>query len=445
MRIHHPRYILFLVVLILIGVISLACSQDGTDQPVPEPGSAEQTDTESAEAEPPDEDSNPLKSRVIKLEDELVGLERKVTSLQGEQEPSGQFLLYVVIGGTLLTALGALIAIFISRQMVGKLREQVGSVRESFGRKLNDNQQNWEGQLRHIRQRDKDNAEKLEEIVSSHSQLYNSQQGFQTNLSALENRFEVFELTADRDVSGQDEHPPLEGILQEARDNIEALASAYESGEPLDYVDLGEPTPSQKTLQLLNTIARSIEEWKNESEQSSTADPNLVQTLEYANQAIKSKLKDNRGSAPPLPELPQVNADVDRDTAADTEFQNECTAYVSRYEGLLTGLQLACKVDEEEYNRFIPQFVKDRLFNSIAKFVKFDQLPEQLDGYLQLVGYQIVPIEIGKTQADARLHDIQGSQQTHLEAGTVVDVISPGLQRIDNSEIIQKPIVIRGE
>ena len=81
----------------------------------------------------------------------------------------------------------------------------------------------------------------------------------------------------------------------------------------------------------------------------------------------------------------------------------------------------------------------------MSRFVPFDQLPEQLEQCLQLVGYEIVPIEIGKTQADARVHDIQGSRQTDVVSGTVVEVILPGLRRKIDGEIIQKPVVIRGE
>jgi len=172
--------------------------------------------------------------------------------------------------------------------------------------------------------------------------------------------------------------------------------------------------------------------------------PDFIQTLGYANQVIKDKLKEIRGPAPLVPEPPELETDANTD-AAYSEFQNECTAYVSRYEGFLIGYQLGCTINETEYNQFIPQFIKDRLFNSIARFIKFDQVPDQLDEYLQLVGYEVVPIEIGKTQADARVHDIQSSQQTNDAPGTVIEVVLPGLQRIDNGEIIQKPIVIRGE
>ena len=81
----------------------------------------------------------------------------------------------------------------------------------------------------------------------------------------------------------------------------------------------------------------------------------------------------------------------------------------------------------------------------MSRFVPFDQLPEQLEQCLQLVGYEVVPIEIGETQADARVHEIQGSRQTNGEPGTVVEVILPGLSRKIDGEIVQKPVVIRGE
>ena len=81
----------------------------------------------------------------------------------------------------------------------------------------------------------------------------------------------------------------------------------------------------------------------------------------------------------------------------------------------------------------------------MARFFSFDKLPKQLDEFLQFVGYEVVPIEIGKTKADARVHEIQGSRQTGGESGTIVEVILPGLQRKGDGEILQKPVVIRGE
>ena len=235
-----------------------------------------------------------------------------------------------------------------------------------------------------------------------------------------------------------------ETLVQETSERITELARTYKDGEAIDFVNIENPTLSQKVLLILNWIARTIEDWTNELEQSGTANPDLIQTLGFANQDIKDKLKEVRGPAPPLPEPLNPDTEVSTD-AAYNEFKNKCNAYVSRYAELFVGYQLERQIAETEYNQFIPQFIKDRLFNGVARFLSFEQLPEHLDHCLQLVGYEVVPIEIGKTEADVRLHEIQASRQTNAESGTIVEVISPGLRRKVNGEIIQKPVVIRGE
>ena len=122
---------------------------------------------------------------------------------------------------------------------------------------------------------------------------------------------------------------------------------------------------------ILNWIARTIEDWENELEQSGTANSDLIQTLGFANQDIKDKLKKVRGPAPPLPEPLNPDTDVSTD-AAYNEFKNKWSAYVSRYEGLLVGYQLGRQIAETEYNQFIPQFIKDRLFNGVARFTNLN-------------------------------------------------------------------------
>ena len=437
MRIHQFRYVLFLLALILIGVSALVYSQDAPEQSNDEQNPVEQTT----------EIPNPLETQVTNLEKKLTDLQHShntlVTSL-GSPTP-----IYTIIFGATIV-LGFALVIFLVMRMAGKLREELDTSERLLQNRFNNSEQRWEGQLKHIRQRGKDNTQKLEEIVSNYSTIRNEQNEFQNILSKLGNRLDSFELTLvnldlekvpDKTV---DKKPQLEEIIQEAQTKIESLVRMYENGEPIDWIDIEDPTPSQTTLQILNWMARSIEDWKDDLEQSGQANPDLIQTLGYANQIIKDKLKEVRGPAPPVPEFPEMETDVNTYPAYN-EFQNDCTAYVSRYEGLLIGFQLGRTIDETEYNQFIPQFIKDRLFNSVARFIEFDRLSEQLDEYLQLVGYEVAPIEIGKTQADARIHDIQSSQQTNDESGTIVEVVIPGLQRIDNGEIIQKPVVIRGE
>ena len=437
MKIHQFRYVLFILALILIAVTLRVYSQEVPEQSNGEPNPVGQTI----------EIPNPLESQVTELEKNLTDLQLSHDALIDSLDNPSQ--IYTMIFGALIV-LGFAVVIFLVMRMVRRLRSEVHASERLLQDRFNNSEQRWEGQLKHIRQRGKDNTGKIEEMVSNYSTIPNEQKNLQNTLSKLGNRLDGLELTLvnlDLDKVPDkivDDQPQLEEIIQEAQAKVEALARTYENGEPIDWIDIEDPTPSQITLQILNWMVRSVEAWKDDLEQSGEANPELIQTLGYANQAIKDKLKEIRGPAPPVPEFPEMETDVNTDVAYN-EFQNECTAYVSRYEGLLIGLQLGGKIDEKEYEQFIPQFIKDKLFNSVVRFIKFDQLPDQLDEYLQLVGYEVVPIEISKTQADARIHEIQGSRQTNAEPGTVVEVVLPGLQRIDDGEIIQKPVVIRGE
>ena len=397
MKTHQFRYVLFLFALAFFGIASLVYSENGTEQ----------------------EDSlnNPFQTVVM------------------------------IFGALTVIAFGVVIylGLRVRKQQQKRFNdiEQRDEQREQrLQNRFNDSEQRWEGRLKHISQQGKDNTQKLEEIGSNYASIRGEQQSIKHTLSKFANRLDDFELTLlnlepDEDPDNQLE---LEVIVQNAREQVESLARAYENGEPIDFIDIEDPTPSQNALRILNWIARTIEDWENELEDAGTADADLIQTLEYANQALKDKLKEARGQVPPLPTPLELETDVSTD-----EAYNECNAYVSRFEGMLFGYQLRCEIDESEYDQFIPQFIKDRLFNSVASFFSFDKLPEQLDEFLQFVGYEVVPIEIGKTKADARVHAIQGSRQTGGESGTIVEVILPGLQRKGEGEILQKPLVIRGE
>ena len=234
-------------------------------------------------------------------------------------------------------------------------------------------------------------------------------------------------------------------IAQQTNEQVNELARVYKDGRAIDFVNIENPTPSQNVLLILNWIAGTIMEWKSKLEQSGKTDRNLIDILTYREQDLKEKLKAIRGEKTPVPDSLELETDIDSDTELN-EIRKECSYHVAWFEGRLFGYEERSEISNlEEYNQFIPQFIKDRLFNGVSRFVPFNQLPEQLEQCLQLVGYEVVPIEIGKTQADARVHDIQGSRQTNGEPGTVVEVILPGLRRITDGEIIQKPIVIRGE
>ena len=391
----HFRFMLLLLVLVLFGFASIGYSQGNTEEPYAEP---------------------------------IFGESVFLT------------LLIVVVAFAILAVVILFVFPMVKRWRARRLRTQ------AFPGEMDRVKQELTVRLDSIKKISMDSANKLKEMEPEQTSIQNEQKILKNSLSKLGNRLDGLELTLAN--MGSDRVPGktvgVEAIIQEAQAKVESLAQVYENGEPIDIVAIDNPTPNQNALMLLNWIARTIEDWENELEQSRTANPDLIQTLGFANQDIKEKLKEVRGPAPPLPEPLNPDTNVSTETAYN-EFKNICTAYVAHYEGLLVGYQLGRQMAETEYNQFIPQFIKDRLFNGVARFVKFDQLPKQVDEFLQIVGYEVVPIEIGKTQADSRVHDVQSSRQTNAESGAIVEVVLPGLQRKADGEIVQKPVVIRGE
>ena len=428
MKIHQFRYVLFLLALTLFGVTLFVYSEEAAAQSNGDLNSPEQ----------PPEKSTSLETQDTKPEKEKQSPEPEPSPDASRELLKNLSSIYTMIFGAFIGLVLA-IAIFLGI-WVGWLRHKVEASERLFQQRLNENQQDWEEQLKYINQQGKDNTQKL------YSAIRNEQKKLQNSLSKLGNRLDGLELTVANMGSGRvpNKAVDVDAIIQEAQAKVELLAQVYENGEPIDIIEIDDPTPSQNALMILNWIACTIEDWANELEQSGTANPDLIQTLRFANQDIKGKLKEVRGPALPLPEPLNPDTDINTD-AAYNEFKNKCAAYVSRYERLLIDYQLGRQIDETDYNQFIPQFIKDRLFNEVARFIKFEQLSEKVDGFLDIVGYEVVLIEIGKTQADARMHDIQASRQTNAESGTIVEVVLPGLQRKADGETIQKPVVIRGE
>ena len=68
-----------------------------------------------------------------------------------------------------------------------------------------------------------------------------------------------------------------------------------------------------------------------------------------------------------------------------------------------------------------------------------------LPNILQTVGLELVPIEIGQTDADARIHEIRGTSRGAFKTGVIVEILQHGLRRISDHEVVKKPVVMRGE
>ena len=115
--------------------------------------------------------------------------------------------------------------------------------------------------------------------------------------------------------------------------------------------------------------------------------------------------------------------DVSTDTEV-TRIRNECADYLDKYKIMLRKSELEREVDP----LVCEQFVRNQLFNNLTRFMQSDSLSEKLDKFLQLADLEIVPNEIGITQVDSRVHDIQGSEQTGVRRGTVAEIIIPWTQ-----------------
>ena len=236
-----------------------------------------------------------------------------------------------------------------------------------------------------------------------------------------------------------------EAVVWKTREQVAAKARAYREGQPIELGEPETPTPSQTVLVFLNLLARDIGKWKTEVGQSGKANSELVDVLTYRKADIIAKLKAIRGESPPAPP-PLSSVEIERITDAELEhIRRDCAIYEARFEGMLIGYELGREVDIAEYDAFLPQFIADRLFNGVARCMPFEELSQRMNKFLHLIGYEIVPIEVGYTKADSRVHEIQDSQQTGDEPGTIVEVVLPGLQQRADSTIVQKPIVIRGE
>lgn len=229
-----------------------------------------------------------------------------------------------------------------------------------------------------------------------------------------------------------------EEAIQDAREQVTELARSYRDGEPIDLDNIFISTPSQKEILNLNTIAHDLCQWTSELKQTGQTD--LLQTLRYAEKIIKDKLKTIRGENIPSPKTLDLLTDVSTDPEVN-RIQNECADYVAKFESILRQYELEREIDTS----ICELFIKNQLLNNLARFMPSDTLSEKLDKFLQLVNWEIVPIEIGLTTADSRVHEIQGSQQTNVKRGTIAEVIQPGLMQKMDGAIVQKPVVIRGE
>ena len=194
------------------------------------------------------------------------------------------------------------------------------------------------------------------------------------------------ETTHVPELSSNDYKQEAKTIVQQTNERVSELARAYKDGGSIDFVNIENPTPSQNVLLILNWIVGTITEWQSKLEQSRKIDQDLIDILTYREQDIKEKLKAIRGDKTPGPATLDVETDISTDAELN-EIKKECSYHVAWFEGRLFGYEERVEIDNlEEYDQFIPQFIRDRLFNSVSRFVSFDQLPETIRTMLTTCG-----------------------------------------------------------
>ena len=72
-------------------------------------------------------------------------------------------------------------------------------------------------------------------------------------------------------------------------------------------------------------------------------------------------------------------------------------------------------------------------------------MPKRLSWFLELMDYEVMPIEIGVTKVSSRQHKLKGARASEFETGTVIEVITPGLQSKDGQRVVQAAVVIQSQ
>ncbi len=229
--------------------------------------------------------------------------------------------------------------------------------------------------------------------------------------------------------------------------NLESLESAYNNGcgISLDNWDLESLSEREIAVLLLNLMVNELSEWKKAAKQGDATKDTLAKSLETIEGELKETLKQTRGIEAPSPTLfPDRTASTDKDLM---DIQRECDKYLQRFSKKLAVLEQkhAEKVKVPAFKRFLVEFVKDKLFPSVAEFSSLNMVQSRLNWFLNLIDYELMPIEPGKTKFSPEFHELKEKCSSEYEPDTIVEVVSPGLQSKDGKRVIQNAVVVQAE
>ena len=238
-----------------------------------------------------------------------------------------------------------------------------------------------------------------------------------------------------------------ETIQSDFQDKLSRLEKDYNEGYALDLNDWDPATlcEEETAILLLNLMVNEVTAWQKETSRSTPETTRLVETLTEVGMQLRQILKQTRGPSTPAPTLfPDLLAENARDVE---KIQNECDAYLQRFTKKLIDQEKkhAAKIEVIVFKKFLIEFIRDFLFVEIAKSTQRSALPKRLTWFLDLADSEVIPIEIGKTKVSSNHHKVKGACASEFESGTIVEIVTPGLQSKDGKRVSQMAIVIEAE
>ena len=228
---------------------------------------------------------------------------------------------------------------------------------------------------------------------------------------------------------------------------LEKLESDYNNGcgIPLDNWDIEALNEQQTAVLLLNLMVNEVNEWKKAAKKGNTTKDTLAKSLETIENELKQTLKHTRGIKAPAPTLfPDRTASTDKDLM---DIQKDCDTYLQRFSEKLAALEQkhAEKVKIPAFKKFLVEFIRDKVFPNVAEFSSLNMVQSRLNWFLDLVDYELMPIEPGKTKFSPQYHELKEKRSSEFESDTIVEVVSPGLQSKDGERVIQNAVVVQAE
>ena len=238
-----------------------------------------------------------------------------------------------------------------------------------------------------------------------------------------------------------------ETIQNEFQDQLSKLERDYNEGYGLNLMSWKPETlcEEETAIFLLNLMVNEVIAWQKETGRATPKTEGIVETLAEVDTLLRQTLKQTRGISTPSPTLfPNLLAENGKDLE---KIRNECDAYLRRFTSKLIEQEKnhATKIEILSFRKFLTEFIRDFLFAEIAKNTLGNALPKRLNWFLELVDSEVMPIEIGKTKVLPSHHKVKDARPSECESGTIVEVITQGLQSRDGKRVNQMAVVIEAE